>query len=100
MLWGKAKKIEALVLRHLEQVDITLDAFHKAIIAYVVDGDVKRAKALALETHKAEGEADDIRREVEAELLGGLKFIPVLIGLFAMPLVIDYYSKKYVFIFK
>lgn len=32
----------------------------------------------------------------EAELLGGLKFIPVLIGLFAMPLVIDYYSKKYV----
>jgi len=32
----------------------------------------------------------------EVELLGGLKFIPVLIGLFAMPLVIDYYSKKYV----
>ncbi len=32
----------------------------------------------------------------EVELLGGLKFIPVLIGLFAMPLVIDHYSKKYV----
>ena len=32
----------------------------------------------------------------EPELLGGLKFIPVLIGLFAMPLVINHYSKKYV----
>lgn len=32
----------------------------------------------------------------EVELLGGLKFIPVLIGLFAIPLVIDHYSKKYV----
>lgn len=71
MLWGKAKKIEALVLRHLGQVDIALEAFHKAVVAYVVDGDVKQAKALALETHRAEGEADDIRREVEGELLGG-----------------------------
>jgi len=71
VFWGKAKKIEALVLKHLGQVDVALDAFHKAIVAYVVDGDIKRAKALALETHKAEGEADDIRREVEAELLGG-----------------------------
>ena len=71
MFWGKAKKIEELVLRHLEQVDVSLDAFHKAIVAYVVDQDVKRAKALALETHKAEGAADDIRRDVETELLGG-----------------------------
>jgi len=71
VFWGKAKKIEELVLRHLGQVDVALDAFHKAIVAYVVEKDVKRAKALALETHKAEGAADDIRREVEVELLGG-----------------------------
>jgi len=71
VFWGKAKKIEELVLTHLRQVDTALDSFEKAVLAYVVDHDVKRAKQLALETHKAEGEADDIRREVEAKLLGG-----------------------------
>lgn len=30
----------------------------------------------------------------EVELMGGLKFIPVLIGLFALPEIIDHYTKK------
>ena len=32
----------------------------------------------------------------EPELMGGLKFIPVLIGLFALPEIIDHYSRKLV----
>ena len=71
MFWGKGKRIEELVLRHLQQVDISLEAFDKALCAYVLDGDIATAKKLALETHRAEGKADDIRREVEKELLGG-----------------------------
>ena len=31
----------------------------------------------------------------EPELMGGLKFIPVLIGLFAIPEIIDHYTRKY-----
>jgi len=31
----------------------------------------------------------------ETELMGGVKFIPVLIGLFAIPEIIDHYTKKY-----
>ena len=71
MFWGKGKKIEELVLRHLQQVDVSLDAYDKALCAYVIDRDIPAAKKLALETHRAEGKADDIRREVEKELLGG-----------------------------
>lgn len=70
MFWGKAKKVEESVLRHLCQVNEALDAFYEALMAYV-HKDIDRAKKLALETHKAEGKADDIRREVEMQLLGG-----------------------------
>jgi len=31
----------------------------------------------------------------ETELMGGVKFIPVLIGLFAIPEIIDHYTRKY-----
>lgn len=71
MFWGKGKKIEELVLRHLQQVNESLDSYQRAFTAYVVEGDIDKAKKLALETHKAEGKADDIRRKVELELLGG-----------------------------
>jgi uncharacterized protein Yka (UPF0111/DUF47 family) len=47
LFWGKARKIEELVLRHLRQVDESLAAFHCAVIAYVVDGDLERAKEMA-----------------------------------------------------
>jgi len=76
VLWGKAKKIEELVLKHLRQVDIALESFYQAVIAYVVEHDIDRAKKLALDTHKAEGTADDVRREVEAKLLGGALLAP------------------------
>jgi len=76
VFWKKGKRIEELVLRHLRQVDAALGTFHEALLAYVIDRDIPRAKELALETHKAEGRADDIRREVERELLAGALLAP------------------------
>lgn len=75
MLWGKQKKIEALVIKHLNKVVETLDNFQDSLYSYL-DGDIDQADRLALATHKAESRADDIRREVEAELLGGALLAP------------------------
>lgn len=68
--WKKQRVIETLVLRHVQCVDETLSYFQEALSAYL-EGETKKASELALETHQAEGRADDVRREVEAELLGG-----------------------------
>ncbi|GAI16864.1 unnamed protein product, partial [marine sediment metagenome] len=68
--WKKQRVIETLVLRHAQCVDETLAYFQEALSAYL-EGETKKASQLALETHQAEGRADDVRREVEAELLGG-----------------------------
>jgi len=71
MFWRKQKEIESLVLEHLGHVDATLDAFAKALDAYLGEGDVETADRYALETHRAEGRADDARRRVEAQMLSG-----------------------------
>jgi len=71
VFWRKSKQIEELVLRHLRQVDASLSTYLEGLRAYALERDVKKAKAKALETHTAEGKADDIRREVETELLSG-----------------------------
>ncbi len=71
MLWRKQKEIETLVFEHLELVEAALRHFLDAVIAYVKDADTERADELTLETHKAEGQADDVRRRVEAQLLSG-----------------------------
>jgi len=68
--WKKQRVIETLVLRHAQCVDETLVYYQEALSAYL-EGETKKASELALETHQAEGRADDVRREVEAELLGG-----------------------------
>jgi len=71
MLWKKQREIEELVLEHLDRVDETLQYFIQSINAYVQEGDVEKADDLAYKTHKAEGEADDVRRHVETQLLTG-----------------------------
>ncbi|MEA1871507.1 MAG: TIGR00153 family protein [Candidatus Bipolaricaulota bacterium] len=68
--WKKQKQIETLVLAHLNSVDESLVLFQEAFTAYL-DGDMEKADQLALETHRAEGQADDVRRKVEVEMLGG-----------------------------
>jgi len=69
--WKKQRAIQALVLKHVQCVDDTLGYFKDAMWAYLDEGEKGKASELALETHLAEGRADDVRREVEAELLGG-----------------------------
>lgn len=67
--WRKTD-IEGLISKHLELVDKALTKFHEALFVYL-DEDIKKADELAFETHLLEGRADDMRREVEVELLGG-----------------------------
>ncbi len=71
MFWRKHKEIEALVLEHLGHVDATLQAFSRSLDAYLREGDVETADRFALETHQAEGRADDARRRIETQLLSG-----------------------------
>lgn len=70
-LWKKQRAIEKLVLRHVECVDEAIGYFQEGFFAFLDNGDVEKAGRLALETHKAEGRADDVRREVEIKLLRG-----------------------------
>jgi predicted phosphate transport protein (TIGR00153 family) len=71
MFWRKQKEIETLVLEHLGHVDATFEAFAQSLSAYLRDGDTEAADRLALETHRAEGRADDARRRIETQLLSG-----------------------------
>lgn len=71
MFWRKQKEIEALVLEHLGHVDVTLQAFARSLTAYLQERDVETAEQFALETHRAEGQADDARRRIETQLLSG-----------------------------
>ena len=76
MFWRKQSKIRELVLEHLDLVESTIEYYHRSLIAYLGDEAVEQADALALETHKAEGRADDARRRVESLLLSG-SLLPV-----------------------
>ncbi len=71
MFWRKQKEIETLVLEHLGEVDATLQAFACSANAYLRDGNIETAETYALETHRAEGRADDVRRRIEMQLLSG-----------------------------
>jgi len=74
--WKKAHQVEKLVLEHLTQVRRTIDLFLASARAYVLDEDGDEADRLALETHRAEGAADDIRRKVEQTLISGALLAP------------------------
>ena len=71
MFWKKQQEIEDLVFEHLNRVDESLRFFIQSLNAYVQEGDLEKADAMALETHKSEGQADDVRRRVETQLLAG-----------------------------
>ncbi len=75
MFWKKQKEIENLVLKHLEKVEESLAHFQESLAAYL-SGEMEKAEERALATHTAEGRADDVRREVEAALLGGALLAP------------------------
>jgi len=71
MFWKKQREIEELVFEHLNRVDESLQYFIQSLNAYVQEGDIEKADEMALETHKSEGRADDVRRRVETQLLSG-----------------------------
>ncbi len=71
MLWKRQREIEELVFEHLNRVDESLQYFIQSLNAYVQDGDIEKADQMALETHRSEGRADDVRRSVETKLLSG-----------------------------
>lgn len=75
-LWRGKAKVEKLVVEHLAQVREAIGFFGQATHAHFVDGDKDKAKHFALETHKAEGKADDTRRDVEMSLISGALFAP------------------------
>ena len=77
MQFGKRKAtIERLVLEHLAQVRESVDRFGEATRGFFSDEDAEKAASFALETHRAEGRADDLRREVERSLISGALLAP------------------------
>ncbi len=70
-LWRRQTEIQELVFDHLDLVEETLEKYKRGIFVWLEEGDLEKANELAFETHKLEGEADDLRREIEKELLGG-----------------------------
>lgn len=59
-----------MITRHLELVERAVLKFEEALLAYLDEGR-ERTSELAEETHLLEAEADDVRREVAMELMGG-----------------------------
>lgn len=74
--WKKADRVRQLVLQHAAQVQKTVDVYFAAVRAYFEDKDREKADKLALETHRAEGAADDTRRAVEREMIEGALLAP------------------------
>ena len=66
----RSKRAEELIFQHFSKVKETLLKSQEALLAYL-QGDLQQAETLAQEASYLEGRADDIRREVEAQLLGG-----------------------------
>ena len=74
--WKKAQQVQGLVFEHLAQVRRNIDLFLDSARAYFTEGGGEEAERLALETHRAEGAADDVRRRVEMALIKGALLAP------------------------
>lgn len=70
-LWGKESDIENRIMNHLQLVEHTLQKFQEGMFYWLEEENLAQANELAFETHQSEGRADDLRREIEKELLGG-----------------------------
>lgn len=70
-LWDSEARVEGLVEEHIEYVEKVFSRFGEGMKIWLEDGDIEEAKELAGEIRKLEGRADDVRREIERELIGG-----------------------------
>lgn len=70
-LWDSEARVEELVEKHLEYVEKVFSRFGEGMKTWLKDGDIDEARKLAAEIRNLEGRADDVRREIERELIGG-----------------------------
>jgi len=71
MFWETEERIESLVEEHLDHVEEALKKFGEGMKKWVEHEDMEEAENMAHEIRKLEGRADDIRRDIEKELIGG-----------------------------
>jgi len=74
--WRRRDEVRDLVFDHLPCVSTALNASEEATRSYFVSGDREKAAGFALETRRAEGNADDIRRTVEKAMITGALLPP------------------------
>jgi len=70
-LWKAESEVNDMIEEHVNLVVKTLEKFQESMNLWVEEGNLKQANALALETHNLEGDADDLRRDIEMKLLNG-----------------------------
>lgn len=70
-LWKAESEVHEMIQRHVGLVEETLKKFQEGMCLWIDENDLERANELALETHELEGEADDLRREIEMKLING-----------------------------
>lgn len=68
--WWKSREVEERIFQHFDLVESTMLKSQESLLRYL-DGDEAQATELARETGRLEGEADDVRREVESLLIQG-----------------------------
>lgn len=68
--WWKSKDVEDRIFQHFNLVERALLKCEEALEKYL-EGDLEQADAFAVEAGALEGEADDVRRNVESMLLRG-----------------------------
>jgi len=69
-VWWRSQDVEKLIFQHFSLVEDTLEACGESIKRHL-DGDTASADQLAQRAGQLEGEADDVRRQVESLLLKG-----------------------------
>jgi len=69
--WSGQSELNQMMAEHAKLVDETLEKFKEGMCLWVEEGDLEAANELAYETHSLEGDADDLRREIEMKLLNG-----------------------------
>ncbi len=69
--WSGQSELNEMMAEHAELVDETLEKFKEGMCLWIEEGDLDAANELAYETHNLEGNADDLRREIEMKLLNG-----------------------------
>ncbi|MBS3740320.1 DUF47 family protein [Candidatus Bipolaricaulota bacterium] len=69
--WSAESDLNDMMKEHADMVGETLEKFKDAMHLWLEEEDLEGANQLAYETHNLEGKADDLRRDIEMELLNG-----------------------------